>query len=163
VLGPDADPQSWKTTRLSDEQLAWLDDLLETDAREKRLTFVFSHQPIKDTVIYTYEGEYAHDALESSDALQDIIGKYPHAVMVTAHTHSPADFFRPNENSPLYVADSAVAYLRQDPYVDWADEWVNYSCGILADVFGDRVEFLSWDFVLNTEDDAGGFTLETFS
>ena len=160
VLGPDADPLSWKTIRLSNEQLEWLDDLLEADAQEERLTFVFSHQPINDTVIHTYEGEYAHDALESSDALHDVVAKYPHAVVVTAHTHSPADFFLPNEDGPLYVADSAVAYLRHDPYVDWTDEGVNYSCGVLADVFGDRVEFLSWDFVQNTEDDAGGFTLE---
>ena len=159
MLGPDADPQSWKTVRYSKEQLEWLDGLLESDAREGKPAFVFSHQPASDTVIHTYEGEYAHDALESSAELLSVVQKYRNAVLVTAHTHSPADFYRPNDDGPLFVCDSAVAYLRNDPHLDWTDDAPNYSRGVLADVYANRIEFLSWDFMLGAEADTGSYTL----
>ena len=161
LLGPDADPQSWMTVRMSDEQLAWLHDMLEADAKAGRISFVFSHQPLDETVIHTYEGEYAYGALESSSALREVIADYGNAILVTAHTHSPADFFRPDNKGPLFVGDSAVAYLRHDPYLDWTEEGTLYSCGVLADVFGDRIEFLSWDFVNGAPDEAGSYMLES--
>ena len=110
-------------------------------------------------MIHTYEGEYAHDALESSAELLSVVQKYRNAVLVTAHTHSPADFYRPNDDGPLFVCDSAVAYLRNDPYLDWTDDAPNYSRGVLADVYANRIEFLSWDFMLGAEADTGSYTL----
>jgi 3',5'-cyclic AMP phosphodiesterase CpdA len=160
ALGPDADPQAWWAVRFTDKQLTWLDELLAKDVQRGRLAFVFTHQPINDTVAYTHDGELAYDSLESSDQLHDVVSKYDNVVVVSAHSHSPCDFYQPDASGPLYVADSAVAYLRTDPFVNWSEDGINYSRGLIADVYGNRIEFTSWDFVLNDEADTGGYTLQ---
>ena len=162
VLGPDADPASWKTTRVSEEQLHWLDMQLLNDKLIGRPSFVVFHQPVNDTVLYTYKGELAHGVFESGDQVKAVLSKYNDIVVVTAHSHSPNSFFQ-EEGGPLYVADSAVAYMRTDSHTSWKDSDTNYSRGLITDVFGDRVEFISWDFVLQDEADTGRYKLSRFS
>ena len=158
VLGPDADPAAWYSFKLSDEQLSWLDDLLERDEEQGRRSFVFLHQPADNTVCYTHEGELAHASLESSDALLQVVSKHPNVILTTGHSHSPSDFQRPDPEGPLFVANSAIAYLRLDPHNDSGEGGFGMSRGLVVDVYSDRTEFISWDYVLGDEADTGRYT-----
>ena len=159
VLGPDADPSAWWSFRLSDEQLSWLDDLLERDDAQGRRSFVILHQPANDTVCYTHEGEVAHGSLESSATLLQVISKYPNAILMTGHSHSPNDYQRPDPEGPLFVANSAIAYLRPDPHDGTGEGGFGMSRGLIVDVYSDRTEFISWDYVLGDEADPGRYSL----
>lgn len=151
MLGPDEDPATWPAMKMSEAQLAWLDQQLAADDQQGLRSFVFLHEPPNDTVPYTFEGEIKHGANESSDAFRAVVDKYRNAIVFSGHTHSPVAFNRPLENGPLYVADGAVAYLRDDAYTDERTEAGSaQSRGLLADIYSDRVEFLAWDFVAAT-------------
>ena len=158
ALGPDADPAAWWTFKLSDGQLSWLDDLLARDAEQGRRSFVFLHQPADNTVCYTHEGELAYLSLESSAELLRVVSKYPDAILLTGHSHSPSDFQRPDPAGPLYVANSAVAYLRTDPHDSTVGDTAA-SRGLIVDVYTDRTEFISWDYAIGDEADTGRYDL----
>lgn len=159
-LGPDADPSEWSLMNVSDEQLAWLDEQLAKDAAEGRRSFVFMHEPVNYTVPYTYEGEQKFASFERSGDFVNVVSKYGQAAIITGHTHSPSAFYQPDPNGPLYVADGAVAYLRDDAYTDAMSEaGAAQSRGMFIDVYDDRTEYISWDFVLEGEADTGHYTI----
>ena len=158
ALGPDADPENWWTFRLSAEQLSWLDDLLARDAEQSRRSFVFLHQPARDTVLYTHEDELAQYALESSEGLLAVVNKYRDVILLTGHSHSPNDFQRPDPAGPLFVANSAIAYLRTDAHDSTVGD-TTMSRGLIIDVFTDRTEFTAWDYAIGDTADTGTYTL----
>ena len=65
---------------LSDTQLEWLD---ETLSQAEGFAFVFVHQPLFETVAATYEVS----DLSDSDAVKQIVQKYPNTLVISGHTH----------------------------------------------------------------------------
>ena len=159
VLGPDVSSQThWAHIRLSTTQLEWLRTQLEADRAAGRWTFVFLHIPLNDTVALTHYGEYAFDAVENSAEVRAVVDAYPHAVLVSGHTHYQWEGIVPNPPGPLYVNEAAVGYTRLVPDEQRSADSDLYSRGMRLVVYSNRVDFECWDFIAGSMVDGATYT-----
>lgn len=146
VLGSDANVQSdpWTTFRLSNEELAWLDQLLAEDEENCIPSFVFLHEPLNNTTGFTESGELKYNDIAVDAELRAVFERHPNVVFVSGHTHTLPQVVQPfGESGALAVNDSAIAYTRQG--VD-ASTGPTSSCGMQVVVEGNAVTFIPWDF-----------------
>lgn len=128
---------------LSNEQLGWLDEKLKEGSPD-RPTFVFLHQPLKNTVAGSSEAQGWHGVVED-DELRAVLAGHPEAILFTGHTHweleTPNAFFDGGSELPAMFGGASVAYLWTD-----ADEHKDGSQGLFVDVYADRVIVAGRDF-----------------
>ena len=118
VLGPDSFPDDhWDHFGISDEQITWMDDMLDADLDKGVLSFVFLHEPLYKTVRNTQPGDFGHEwslSDEDNDNLHDCIQKHPNVIFFTGHTHALPDTVQLDGEEPLYVGTGSIAYCVDD-------------------------------------------------
>ena len=118
VLGPDSYPSdNWAHFGISDEQIEWMDSMLDADLDNKQLSFVFMHEPLYQTVRNTEPGDFGHEwslSDEDNENLHDCLKKHPNVIFFTGHTHALPDTVQLEGEDPLYVGTGSVAYCIDD-------------------------------------------------
>ncbi|UVI29375.1 DUF7402 domain-containing protein [Paenibacillus spongiae] len=85
-LGWDKKPAN--TAYMSDEQLAWLESTLADNAVPDKPIFVFTHNPIYQTVSKSYYSDYAWgQSTKQEQKFRNILEKYPQVILTTGHLH----------------------------------------------------------------------------
>ena len=152
VLGPDqyislADISSSDVFELSETQLAWLSSLLDADEAEGMTSFVFIHEPLKNTVTDSYPGGWGYDnSLADDDALHSVIYSHNHTILFSGHTHSFPDVVHQGGGN-LYVGTGSVAYAyaKDETYLTDDENYDSY--GWLVRHHEKAVEFCMRDFL----------------
>lgn len=75
---------------MSEEQLSWFEERLDYWTEQGSQVLVVTHFPLGDTVSASWIPSY-HDHHEHNDRLTEILGEHPNAVLLTGHTHYPAE------------------------------------------------------------------------
>ncbi|USK36683.1 carbohydrate-binding protein (plasmid) [Bacillus sp. F19] len=83
-LGFDKKPDN--ISYMSDEQLAWLESTLAENAEPDKPIFVFTHNPIYQTVSKSYSDNYYPNTVQEQK-FRNILEKYPQAILTTGHLH----------------------------------------------------------------------------
>jgi Icc protein len=152
VLGPDqyvdpADAVSCDKFCLSDTQLSWLASILDADETDERTSFVFIHEPLKNTVTDSYPGGWGYDnSLADDDALHSVIFSHNHAILFSGHTHSFPDVVQQSGGN-LYVGTGSVAYAYAKDETYLTDDGNYDSYGWLVRHHEKAVEFCMRDFL----------------
>ena len=88
----------------SDEQIAWVNDLIENNYSSRNI-FLVQHAPIKgfgagDRMTKPYYGGLMKQDLKSTKKFKEILEKYPNIVFLSGHTHEDyvMDYNYSNEN-----------------------------------------------------------------
>ena len=145
-MGPDGPCSHWDRFNITDEQVAWVEGLLEEDEKDGIPSFVFCHEPIPETVFGTDRGQWGHQAsIENPDELRTMLERHPATVFVTGHTHVIPDVRHKAETSPIYVNEGSCGF-GYDPRTSY-DPDHPLSNGMEAAVFDDRIEFRVRDFL----------------
>lgn len=143
---------------MSAEQIAWLDERLDYWSEQESQVLVISHFPLGDTSSASWIPWY-HNSYQYNDLLTEILADHPNAVMLTGHTHYPAE-----------LGDWAVQRRTSDGHADgfWSistlamhNEWDargehttgireivtrDINRGLTIDVFDDRMVVTARDF-----------------
>jgi len=118
LMGPDKFPDdSWVKFGITDEEVTWLDNLLDADLDAGKLSFVFMHEPLYKTVRNTEPGDWGHAwslSDEDNDNLHNCIKKHPNVIFFTGHTHALPDTVQIEGEEPLYVGTGSIAYCVDD-------------------------------------------------
>ncbi len=145
-MGPDGLASRWDRFNITDEQVAWVEGLLEEDEKSATLSFVFCHEPLPDTVFGTEKGQWGYDAsIENPEELRAMLERHPSTVFVTGHTHVIPDARRATKASPTYVNEGSCGF-GYDPRAGFDPEHP-LSNGMEAAVYDDRIEFRVRDFI----------------
>ena len=126
VMGPDSYPDdSWLKFGISDEQIEWVDGMLDADLDNGVLSLVFMHEPLYQTVRNTEPGDFGHEwslSDEDNDNLHDCLKKHPNVIFFTGHTHALPDTVQLDDEEPLYVGTGSVAYCIDDASDDFSGD-----------------------------------------
>ncbi|USK36707.1 DUF5010 C-terminal domain-containing protein (plasmid) [Bacillus sp. F19] len=85
ILGFDKKPSY--TAYMSDEQLAWLESTLAANAEPDKPIFVFTHEPIHQTVSKSYSSNGIYQRNAQEQEFRKILEKYPQVILTTGHLH----------------------------------------------------------------------------
>ena len=136
---------------LYNEQLQWLDKLLEYDAANNpdKPVFVFLHQSMYNTVAGSFAGQN-WDGVENEAALQAVFKKYSNIIFLNGHSHWELDsigcMFAGDEDKPVAFNTAAVGYLWSS-YDIVTGEFYEGSHGWFVRIYDDKVVFMGRDFV----------------
>lgn len=90
VLG--SEKATLEEAEISKKQLKWLDSQLNDAYKKNHPAFVIAHQPLKDTHglpdTWGSSVDSAGTIGPQSDALKEILNKYPNTVLITGHLHT---------------------------------------------------------------------------
>lgn len=118
ALGPDSFPEdNWAHFGISDEEVTWMDNMLDADLDAGKLSFVFMHEPLYNTVRQTDPGDFGHEwslGSEDNDNLHECLSKHPNVIFFSGHTHAFPDTVQLENDEPLYVGTGSVAYCIDD-------------------------------------------------
>ena len=118
MLGPDRYPDgNWAHFGISDEQVTWMDDMLDADQSAGKLSLVFMHEPLYYTVRNTMPGDFGHDwslSDEDNDNLHDCLKQHANVIFFSGHTHALPDTVQLESDKPLYVGTGSIAYCLDD-------------------------------------------------
>ena len=144
IMGPDGIIDNWCNFKATETQLNWLDGLLAADAKAGVNSFIVCHEPICSTISGSYEGDWGYvNSFVNSDEVLAVVGKYPHAVYISGHTHIfPA--VEADENEPIYVTDGSCA--RSYKPGEGFDQENPQSFGIMMEVYSDHLTFHTRNF-----------------
>lgn len=152
------DKDSWTNPVLiSENQMKWLENLLNEASSKKGPVFVFLHQPLYDTVAGSLPGQN-WDGVKDHKALRALLDKYPNVLLFTGHTHwkfdSRTTMLNGKGKTANYFNTSAIAYL-------WTDEDKHYdgSQGYFVEVYKDYVLVRGYDFELEEWSSCAQFML----
>ncbi len=84
-LGFDKKPANY--AYMSDEQLAWFESTLAENAVPDKPIFVFTHNPIHQTVSKSYSSDNYNENLVQEQKFRNILEKYPQVILTTGHLH----------------------------------------------------------------------------
>lgn len=126
MLGPDRYPDgNWAHFGISDEQIEWMDDMLDADLDAGKLSFVFMHEPLYKTVRNTEPGDFGHEwslSDEDNENLHTCLKKHPNVIYFTGHTHALPDTVQLEREELLYVGTGSIAYCIDDADDDTTGE-----------------------------------------
>ncbi|BFT71081.1 LamG-like jellyroll fold domain-containing protein [Paenibacillus sp. P36] len=101
---------STRDGKMSDAQIAWLEQKLAENADPNKPIFVFHHQHIKDTVYGSDLWGYFNTKLYNA------LSKYPQVVTFTGHSHYPIDDPRSiHQQDFTSLGTSAISYPELEP------------------------------------------------
>lgn len=124
---------------LSDEQIAWLAEILEGSEPDKPI-FLQIHQ--------TFQGTADHEDLdwiggESEEKLKAVLENYPQAVIFTGHVHNGKDIIAVHNRTYGHVVDCPCFY-----YSSYGDK--QNRIGYQVNVYEDDIEIRLRDFANDT-------------
>ena len=126
---------------LSDGQLSWLAETLESGSASKKPVFVFLHQPLP----YQLEsGGMQHGYVIQWQRLKEILGKYPNVILFSGHTHFVLDSnFMQSDTSCTMINSSSLAVPidRQRQHI------LNSAPGLVVEVDREKVFIRGRDFL----------------
>lgn len=122
---------------LSEKQLNWLENTLEKRSKNEKPIFVYLHQPMPDTF-----GE--GPMLIQHEELEEILSKYPQAILFSGHTHQ--DMRYPNTNMTAAKGFPIVNTASTYNTTFWPDTNWDESQGLYVQVYDDKVEIKGRDF-----------------
>ncbi|WP_372630993.1 metallophosphoesterase [Cohnella sp.] len=129
---------------LSKRQLRWLDRKLTERASPSRPSFLFLHQPLKNTVAGSYDDQAWH-GVEEDEELREVLSRHPGVILFTGHTHWELESrncaYDGCGRLPAMFNAASVAYL-------WTDEQEHKdgSQGYYVEVYKERVRIKGRDF-----------------
>jgi Icc protein len=131
---------------LSETQLEWLDLKLSGHEEAHRPSFIFVHQPLKNTVSGS-QNKFGWHGIRQDKELKTILAKHPQTIVFTGHTHwelGSADTMYNAKYATMFNAAS-TAYL-------WTDEDVEKagSQGYFVEVYDHKVVVKGRDFLAKT-------------
>jgi putative cell wall-binding protein/3',5'-cyclic AMP phosphodiesterase CpdA/chitodextrinase len=133
-LSPD---KFWQTDKsigdrayISDEQIQWLEEKLAEKANENKPIFVFTHQPLPDTV----PGSNSSNSIIQYNKVKKVLAKYPQVVMFSGHTHY-------NLNMPNNMVQEYFTMFDTSSVLGYKDEYseTDISQGLYVEVYKDKV------------------------
>ena len=129
---------------LSESQLSWLNDLLKSYSSKNKPTFIFLHQPLKNTISGSYENQGWYGVLQN-DELKNILYSYPNIIMFSGHSHwsttSYNSIFQEGSSSPIFVNTGSVSYLSSD-----VNPHLNGSEGLTMEIYKNELILKSINF-----------------
>lgn len=150
-LATDEYPDNKKATKakLHEEQLNWLREVLAANKNASKPTFVFLHQPMRNTVSGSLDAQgWEGVEANSTAALQEIFKDYPEIMFFNGHTH-----WDMNDESNLYYRDGNLPTILNTAAVGYL--WSSYDkpIGVHKDgsqsyyiyVYADQVIVRGWD------------------
>ncbi len=102
------DPSS-ERANISEKQLLWLEKKIACKYTKKKPIFIFLHQPLDDTVIFTRK--YHRFNVNKDQEIKQIISKYPNTIYFCSHSHhtlTEAGNFYKNSIGALFVDTSSI-------------------------------------------------------
>lgn len=131
---------------LSETQLEWLDLKLSEHEEAHKPSFIFVHQPLKNTVSGS-QNKFGWHGIRQDKELKTILAKHPQTIVFTGHTHwelGSADTMYNAKYATMFNAAS-TAYL-------WTDEDVEKagSQGYFVEVYNHKVVVKGRDFLAKT-------------
>ena len=151
---------------ISDEQLEWLDQLLEEDSQkdQNRPIFLFLHEGLMDSMAGNYPGQWGYSNSVFQDGeIKSIVSKYGQVVMFGGHTHYDINTENTvtvgSEDFPVCVNTSAVGYL-WDAYNTPAGEYLYGAQGQYLKVFDDKIYIFGRDFITGEYIPSGMYVVE---
>ncbi len=163
IMGPDHYPDNgWDKFGVSENEIAWLDELVNQDLKNEQLSLVFLHEPLYKTVRNTEPGDWGHEwslSDEDNENLHECIKRHPNIIFFTGHTHAMPDVVQLDGEDPLYVGTGAVSYCIdniEDDSTGNADISEYGSFGWEVTVWTTCIRFRLRDFVNRAYSDAEG-------
>ncbi|NOU71876.1 metallophosphoesterase [Paenibacillus sp. LMG 31458] len=140
---------------LSETQLEWLDLKLSEHEEVHKPSFIFVHQPLKNTVSGS-QNKFGWHGIRQDKELKTILAKHPQTIVFTGHTHwelGSADTMYNAKYATMFNAAS-TAYL-------WTDEDVEKagSQGYFVEVYDHKVVVKGRDFLAKTWIEDATFTV----
>ncbi len=134
---------------LSDTQLTWLESLLAQDKADGKMSFVFLHQGLKQTVAGT-QSKQGFDGVEQEDELRAILEKHPQAVLFSGHSHwtlQSQDTLLPATSTLPTILSTAATSVLWDDDAHRSGISIKGSQGYCVYVYEKQIVFAARDFV----------------
>lgn len=138
---------------ISQEQLEWLEDLLDEDTLRDpaRPVFLFLHEGLMDSMAGNYPGQWGYtNSVFQDGEIKEILSRHGQVVMFGGHTHYELNTENSvtvgSEELPVSVNTSAVGYL-WDAYNTPAGEYLYGAQGLFLKVFDDKIYIFGRDFI----------------
>lgn len=146
-----SNPDNLEDAYLSDEQLSWLDHMLENRSKNKKPVFVFLHQPLPDTVSGTSFCCVNNRAIIQHEALKKILSKYSEVFFFSGHTHWELKLPRTLVRDTFTMINSSSVYQLWTENNAGGETMVDpkESEGLYVEVFEDHVSIKGRDFYRN--------------
>lgn len=143
---------------MSDEQVEFLEQRLAHWTELDKQVVVLSHFPLGDTVSASWIPWYS-DHHQMNDRLTSILGNYPNAVVLSGHTHYPAELgdWAVQRRTADGHADGFWAVNTLAMHIEWDARGENtegidevttrdINQGLTLDSYGDRIVVTAYDF-----------------
>ncbi|WP_379320848.1 metallophosphoesterase family protein [Paenibacillus puldeungensis] len=135
---------------LSDTQLKWLDAKLSENESKDKPTFIFLHQPLKNTVSGANESYIPTNnwyGVRQDKELKLILAKHPQSIMFSGHTH-----WELGAKDTMYNAKYATLFNTASTAYLWTDSnaYKDGSQGYFVKVYDDKVVVKGRDFANNS-------------
>ena len=151
LLSSDEYPDGKKATKamIHEEQLNWLREVLAANKNASKPTFVFLHQPMRNTVSGSLDAQ-GWEGVEANTtaALKEIFKDYPEIMFFNGHTH-----WDMNDENNLYYRDGTLPTILNTAAVGYL--WSSYDKAIGVHkkgsqsyyiyVYADQVIVRGWD------------------
>ena len=138
---------------ISNEQFAWLENLLEEDTENNpdKPIFLFLHQGLQDSMGGNYPGQWGYDHGVNQDAkMKRLLSKYGQIVMFGGHTHYELDTDNSvtlgSDELPVSVNTASIGYL-WDAYNIQAGEYMYGAHGYFVKVFDNKIYMFGRNFI----------------
>ena len=138
---------------ISNDQLDWLENLLDEDTKADptRPVFVLLHEGLADSMAGNYPGQWGYtNGVYQDSEVKEIVSKYGQVVMFGGHTHYDLNTENTvtvgSEDLPISVNTSAVGYL-WDAINTPAGEYLYGAQGQYLKVFEDKIYIFGRDFI----------------
>ena len=135
---------------ISDEQLAWFDNLMAEITAEDpdKPVFVFLHQSFYNTVAGSLPGQ-GWDGVVDEEKLKAVMEKYGQIVLANGHSHwelnSDSNMYAGDTSAPVAFNTASVSYLWTS-YNVMGGEHLDGSHGYYYRVYDDKIVVLGRDF-----------------
>ncbi|MFB6364361.1 metallophosphoesterase family protein [Paenibacillus elgii] len=143
-----SDPDHAEDAYLSPEQLEWLKQTLEKDARSNKPVFVFLHQPLPASVSGTHFCCTNSRAVIQHEELKAILSQYPQVIYFSSHSHwelnQPDTLVR--DGFTMVNTASVFEALTSDGKGAEKLKGKKESQGLYIEVYPDRVRIKGRDF-----------------
>ena len=130
---------------ISDKQISWLKEKIMERYSKGRPIFVFLHQPLDDTVLFS---KIHHFNVNKDHEIRQIFCKYPEIVYFCSHSHhsytEKGNFYK-DPSGFLTVDTSSI--VKPSLYRKKGKNYVDSIQGVYVEVYKKQVVIKSYDFI----------------
>lgn len=131
--------------QMSQAQIDWFEEEISKTDRNTP-TFVFMHQPLKDTVTGAFAGQGNSGMSMADSQIKNIIKNYPNVFMFSGHSHKTPDLEKTanfgHGSNATFINTGSLGYL-----LGLNSEEVGGSSGLFIEVYDDYILVKARDFV----------------